>query len=237
MSFQQAAILFIVLLCSISLHEFGHAWMADKRGDPLPREQGRVTLDPFKHLDPIGSFAIPGLMIFLPVLLGGGLPFALIGWGRPVQISLPNPKTRRRDDILITLAGPAVNLLLALAAAISFGLALRLGPAGASFVPPRLLGNAIEMFLIPSLMLNLVLLVFNLLPLPPLDGSSILRHATGMRDETYASLARNGWWILLILINIPYFTKAMGHVISIIGTPLLWLAYFIGGNGMHAHLG
>lgn len=84
----------ILLIISIGLHEFGHAWMADLRGDPLPRLQGRVTLNPFAHADPIGTIAIPAVMIFLSP------GFGLIGWGKPVQISLPNPKTRRMDDIL-----------------------------------------------------------------------------------------------------------------------------------------
>ena len=96
----------ILLIISIGLHEFGHAWMADRRGDPLPRLQGRVTLNPFAHADPIGTIALPAIMIFLSP------GFGLIGWGKPVQISLPNPRTRRMDDIYITLAGPAMNLVL-----------------------------------------------------------------------------------------------------------------------------
>ena len=108
------ALKMILLVVSIGLHEFGHAWMADRRGDPLPRAQGRVTLDPLAHIDPIGTLLIPGLMIFWPVLFGGGAPVALIGWGKPVQILLPNPRTRHWDDILSTAAGPAMNLLLCL---------------------------------------------------------------------------------------------------------------------------
>ena len=84
----------ILLIISIGLHEFGHAWMADMRGDPLPRMQGRVTLNPFAHADPIGTIAIPAFMIFLSP------GFGLIGWGKPVQISLPNAKTRRRCSIV-----------------------------------------------------------------------------------------------------------------------------------------
>jgi Zn-dependent protease len=96
----------ILLIISIGLHEFGHAWAADLRGDPLPRIQGRVTLNPFAHVDPIGTILIPAVMIFLSP------GFGIIGWGKPVQISLPNPKTRRVDDIIITLAGPAMNIVL-----------------------------------------------------------------------------------------------------------------------------
>ena len=90
----------ILLIISIGLHEFGHAWAADLRGDPLPRLQGRVTLNPFAHTDPIGTILIPAVMIFLSP------GFGIIGWGKPVQISLPNPKTRRMDDIIITSLAP-----------------------------------------------------------------------------------------------------------------------------------
>ena len=106
----------ILLIISIGLHEFGHAWMADRRGDPLPRLQGRVTLNPFAHTDPIGTIALPAIMIFLSP------GFGLIGWGKPVQISLPDPKTRRMDDICITLAGPAMNLVLCFGFAVIGGL-------------------------------------------------------------------------------------------------------------------
>ena len=110
--FRWGALQLILLIISIGLHEFGHAWMADLRGDPLPRLQGRVTLNPFAHADPIGTIALPAIMIFLSP------GFGLIGWGKPVQISLPNPKTRRMDDIYITLAGPAMNVLLCLVLAL-----------------------------------------------------------------------------------------------------------------------
>lgn len=112
-SLRWAGLQFIALVLCVALHEFGHAWAADKRGDPLPRAEGRVTLNPLAHIDPFGTLVIPALMVFLPAL-GGEMPFALIGWGKPVRISLPNPKTRRADEILITLAGPGMNLLLAL---------------------------------------------------------------------------------------------------------------------------
>ena len=191
-----AALQFIVLVLCVALHEFGHAWTADRRGDPLPRAQGRVTLNPLAHADPLGTFLIPGLMIFLPALFGS-LPIALIGWGKPVQISLPNAKTRRADDILITLSGPAMNLLLALFGAVLLGIAL--GASGTLQLPPTtfpFLGMFVGM--------NAGLAIFNLIPLPPLDGSRVLFHLTGMREETFAKIARNAWWILLLAINVPF---------------------------------
>jgi len=188
-----AMVQFIVLILCVSLHEFGHAWMADKRGDPLPRAQGRVTLNPLAHIDPIGTLALPALMIFLPLFFGG-MP-ALIGWGKPVQVSLPNAKTRRADDILTTLAGPGMNFLLALVGAVAMGLIYALGNESV----PATVYSFFGMFV----MMNASLGVFNLIPLPPLDGSRVLRYAVGMTEETFAKIARNAWWILLLAINLP----------------------------------
>ncbi|MDR2674990.1 MAG: site-2 protease family protein, partial [Opitutaceae bacterium] len=207
-----AGIFFIILLCSLALHEFAHAWVADKRGDPLPRAQGRVTLDPTAHLDPVGSLLIPGMMILLS-LSASGLPFFLLGWGKPVQISLPNPKTRRLDDILITLAGPGMNLLLALLLSIATGVAVARGGQ-----------IAVERFFLPAISLNICLAVFNLIPIPPLDGSHILRHVIGMSEELYTRLCAHGWWILLILINLSFFREFLSRAILETATPFLLLA-------------
>ena len=105
-------ILFLVLIASLSVHEWAHAVSADLLGDPLPRSEGRVTLDPRAHADLLGTIVVPIVMIFL------GPGFSVIGWGRPVNISLPNPKTRTRDDLLITLAGPLSNIAIAFAVTI-----------------------------------------------------------------------------------------------------------------------
>lgn len=191
--FRWAAIQFIVLVLCVALHEFGHAWTADKRGDPLPRAQGRVTLNPLAHIDPIGTLALPALMIFLPLFVGG-VP-ALIGWGKPVQVSLPNEKTRRVDDILTTLSGPGMNFLLALVGAVAIGLVYVIGGEGVS--------ERIYSFFALFIVMNASLCVFNLIPLPPLDGSRVLRYAVGMSEETFNKIARNAWWILLLAINLP----------------------------------
>ncbi|MDR2862325.1 MAG: site-2 protease family protein [Puniceicoccales bacterium] len=220
----QAGIFFVILLCSLALHEFAHAWVADKRGDPLPRAQGRVTLDPLAHLDPLGSFLIPGAMILLPILTGGSLPMALIGWGKPVQVSLPNSKTRRLDDILITLAGPGMNLLIALVSSIVAGVALGLSSSST---------EALERIFLPVILINIMLAVFNLIPVPPLDGSRVLFHMIHMKEETYARLASFGWIILLILINIPPVRMLFGYALVFARLPFLLLIHFIAGLLQH----
>lgn len=209
---RQGALWMILLVVAIALHEFGHAWMADRRGDPLPRAQGRVTLDPTAHIDPIGTLLIPGLMIFWPAFAGSGAPIALIGWGKPVQVSLANPRTRRMDDILITLAGPAMNL--ALCVAFTLGLALA-GPPGAT-------GDG--RFMLNGLMLNAGLMVFNLLPIPPLDGGRILRWVVGMTEETFRTVATYAPWVMLFLINTSFFSALLGELMGVVVHPFLWLA-------------
>lgn len=198
----------ILLIISIGLHEFGHAWVADLRGDPLPRLQGRVTLNPFAHADPIGTIAIPAVMIFLNPGVG------LVGWGKPVMVSLPNPRTRRMDDICITLAGPAMNLVLCFVFAVIGGLG-RFDPHSQ---------KVILNFLWTGIVMNASLVVFNLLPIPPLDGSRVALRLGLYTEELFLTLARWGFVILLVLVNIPQFQVGMGYVRELVVWPwaCLW---------------
>lgn len=193
-------LLYIILVCSVCIHEWGHAFVADKLGDPLPRLQGRVTLNPLAHIDFLGTVIFPLVIIFGPLLIGGSMAFALIGWGKPVQISLPNFKTRRRDDLLITAAGPATNLVLCLLCAIAVPFVAKIDPEAVSL-------------LYLAMLLNAALFVFNLIPIPPLDGAHFLKHAIRMSEETYLNFSRWGFFILLILINIAPFRKALSAAI------------------------
>ena len=197
----------ILLIISIGLHEFGHAWMADVRGDPLPRLQGRVTLNPFAHTDLIGTIILPAVMIFLSP------GFGLIGWGKPVQISLPNPKTRRMDDIYITLAGPGMNLVLCFVFAVIGGL---------GDFDPRTQAVIID-FLQMGVFLNASLVVFNLIPIPPLDGSRIAVRLGLYSEETFLMLARWGFIILLVAVNLPFFRAFMSTAVGLVATPWFWL--------------
>ena len=197
----------ILLIISIGLHEFGHAWMADLRGDPLPRMQGRVTLNPFAHTDPIGTIALPAVMIFLSP------GFGLIGWGKPVQVSLPNPKTRRMDDIYITLAGPAMNLVLCLILAVIGGLG--------NFDPKT--QEVVIRFLVNGIFLNAGLVVFNLIPIPPLDGSRLALRLGLYSEEFFLTMARWGFIVLIVLVNLPPFLRVMHGAILLLATPWLGL--------------
>jgi Zn-dependent protease len=191
-------LLYFILVISICIHEWAHAFSADKLGDPLPRSQGRVTLDPLVHLDLLGTIIIPFVMIFLSP------GFAILGWGKPVQLSLPNHKTRTRDDILITLAGPMSNLLLAFLTVLVFGLVGNFIFLNESFL--QLVATVVN--------LNCLLFLFNLIPIPPLDGSHILKRIAGMSDITFIKFSRFGIFLLLLLINVNFFTTFFYQILS-----------------------
>ena len=156
-----------------------------------------MTLNPIAHVDPIGTFLIPLTVLFFSP------GFSVFGWGKPVRVSLPNEKTRVRDDLLITAAGPFSNLCIALLTACLAGLFLDLDNGNAQ------IGKLAETIIT----LNCLLFVFNLLPVPPLDGSHFLKHAVRMKDETYAKLSSYGFIILLVLINLPAFRQTFGTAI------------------------
>ena len=207
-------IFYILLVCSVGIHEWAHAFVADKLGDPLPRSMGRVTLNPLAHMDLIGTCILPLIMIFWPVFAGAGTRLAISGWGKPVMISLPNPKTIVRDDLLITAAGPLSNLAICFVCAVVGGI-LGKGMPGLATV------------LQWAIILNVVLFLFNLLPIPPLDGSHFLKRAIGMHDETYANFSRWGLVILLVLINVQAFRQVFGGLVQSLASKFGYLMQVI----------
>lgn len=170
-------ILAAVLVASITIHEFAHAWTADRLGDPTPRSRGRVTLNPLAHLDPVGTIAL--------VLIG-------FGWGKPVPFDPYNLKNPVKDGALIALAGPASNLIIATIFAIAFrlGLLAFLSPIGFSVI------------VTPIVSLNVMLAIFNLVPVFPLDGEkilvAILPKLTAIEYRQFMS--RYGMYVLIALL-------------------------------------
>jgi Zn-dependent protease len=153
------AVIFIcVVVPAIVLHEFAHAWAADKLGDTTARRMGRLTLNPLKHIDPVGTILVP-LLLYLPFALGWTKSPIIFGFAKPVPFNPMNLRYPKRDIMLVRLAGPLMNI------AIAFVFAQALG-----FVHNPL-GH--ELF-VTAILLNLGLAVFNMLPVPPLDGSGIL---------------------------------------------------------------
>ncbi len=175
----------IILLFSIILHECAHGLAAEYHGDPTARQAGRITLNPIPHLDPIGSILLPGIMILMSIF---GAPGFIFGWAKPVPINPYNLNDPKRDMMWIGLAGPATNIGIALVLALLFRLLA---------IPASL--AAIILFY--GVTINLLLVIFNLIPIPPLDGSRIL---TGLLPEEYSyRLSRIepfGFIILIILL-------------------------------------
>jgi Zn-dependent protease len=185
-------VLYLGLLVLLTFHEFGHAWMALKCGDDTALSQGRVSLNPLVHIDLIGTVALPLLLIFFAP---GGF---FVGWAKPVPVNPDNFRNPRSDDIMVTLAGPWMNLLLAI---VIMGLA-RLGLL--------LHSSSMVEVCVNTAHLSLLLCFFNLLPIPPLDGSHIARSLIGMSYETYHQIARYGIFVLILVLQVP----AVQHVLD-----------------------
>ena len=160
--YAQVFIGFIVLLFSLTVHETAHAWTADRLGDPTARLLGRVSLNPVVHADPIGTVLFPLLSMI------GGLP--LIGWAKPVPVNVSRLRRARADYVLVAAAGPASNLIIAIAAS----LALWLLPVAPETVGDSEVAAPLAELLSRALVLNVLLAVFNMLPIPPLDGGNVL---------------------------------------------------------------
>ena len=194
---------YLGLIILLTFHEFGHAWTASKCGDDTARLRGRCSLNPIVHIDPIGTVLLPLMMIFLPF----GVSRFMIGWAKPVPVNPYNLRNPRRDDILVTMAGPAMNLVLAVAlvALARVGLLIDLKPI------------AVVCWQFASL--SLLLCFFNLIPIPPLDGSHVLRNLTGMSYETYYQFARYGFIAVIIVLQIPLVRQALWFAVN--GTLLL----------------
>ena len=181
--FRNALLYLIAFVVSITVHEFGHAFTADRLGDRLPRSQGRVTLSPLAHADLIGTIILPLVGAFSP-----GVP--LLAWGKPVQI---NPRVHTRGgNLLISVMGPAMNLALAvLASVVIIGL-------GTLNVVHTAFAIVLIQFVVS---LNLRLLFFNLIPLPPLDGSAVLDFVLpGELKIVSQTLRRYGMVVLYVLL-------------------------------------
>jgi Zn-dependent protease len=181
----QIFIAFIVLLFSLTIHEMAHAWTADRLGDPTARLLGRVSLNPLVHADPIGTVVFPLVALFT------GVP--LIGWAKPVPVNVRQLRHHRRDYVLVAAAGPASNLVLALASAV----ALSILP-----VSPQTLGEPnvsapLAALLSQAMRLNVLLAVFNMIPIPPLDGGNVLAGLLPYRLATSFNRMRPYGFLLL----------------------------------------
>lgn len=188
----EAAILISVLIFSVVVHEVAHAWQARREGDDTAEKLGRITLNPLPHLDPIGSIIVPLVLHFT----GSGF---LFGWAKPVPVDPRNYREYVAGDIRVSLAGIVSNLLLALIATLGMAVVVKLDSVG---VLPAVLGEGLLQGLYFGLWINLILAFFNLIPIPPLDGSHVVAHMLPRELAHRYRLA--GQYGILILMGIMF---------------------------------
>ena len=188
---QQWLIVIPILLFSVVIHECAHALAAERAGDPTARMLGRITLNPIPHIDPVGSILVPVLLL----LTHSSIFFA---WAKPVPVNPYNFRNPRRDDIVVSFAGPLSNLILSLVfAALLLIFILVISPGSGLSLPTK---NLIELFRY-GIWINIILAFFNLIPIPPLDGSHILRNLLPpAAARKYDKIQPYGFIILLALI-------------------------------------
>jgi Zn-dependent protease len=191
-------ITYLELIILLTFHEFAHAWMAWKCGDHTARLQGRLSINPIVHIDPIGTVLLPLVMIFASPTVGR----FLVGWAKPVPFNPANLNNRWRDEMLIAMAGPAMNIILAVVLVGFARVAVMFGSETATDLLLRTAG------------LSLVLCLFNLIPIPPLDGSHVLRNLTGMSYETYFNLSRFGFIAIIVVLQIPFVRVALSVLVG-----------------------
>jgi Zn-dependent protease len=224
---------FVLLLFSLSVHECAHAWMASRLGDQTAMLEGRITLNPVSHIDPIGTLLFPALIIFGPFIGFSFFSGLLVGWAKPTPVITRNFKNIRRDDNLTTLAGPVSNLLLvALAMVVLVGITMTV-PNGHDLVMGTFVATlrgsilrtgassgleAITILGCQAILINLSLFFFNLFPIPPLDGSRLVRNILPYRAvQAYDRVPMWVSYLLMIFVG--------GYVIMLFLQPALMLVF------------
>ncbi len=196
--FQVIAIYALPVIFAITLHEAAHAYVAKYFGDLTAYSQGRVSLNPIKHIDPIGTIALPLLMLALSKLFGGGFIF---GWAKPVPVNFGNLRNPKRDMLWVAAAGPGANLVMAIFWVLMVKLSF-MEFTGAFSLPLALMGAA-------GVMVNAIFMVLNLLPIPPLDGGRIVVSLLPHRQAyQFSRIEPYGFFIILGLM----FMKVLDHV-------------------------
>ncbi len=209
-----AAAVILPLIFAIVFHEVAHGWVARALGDPTASQLNRLSLNPLRHVDPVGTILVPGALKLM------GLP--VFGWAKPVPVDFSRLNHPRRDMILVAVAGPGMNLIMAFFGAIALGLTIKLTGA------PEPLGGAhfIGLNFLNFILINIFLALFNLLPIPPFDGSHIVEGLLPERAAAaYGSLRKYGFLLVIVVIVVlPQLIPGFNPVGDLIGAPVEWLS-------------
>ena len=214
MSIIDGIISLFVVLFAISVHEASHGWAAFKMGDPTAYQLGRITLNPIRHIDPIGTILLPLMLIIM-----GAPPF---GWAKPVPVNPLNLKDPRKDNLIISIAGPASNILVAVIAFIILKMLLGLNPSlfysGGGGGISNLLSPIITIVYY-TIVINVILAIFNLIPIPPLDGSGVVMGLISEEAaQKYEQIRPYGFFILILLIMTGFIGRILGVVLRIVNS-------------------
>ena len=209
----QAATIIVPIVLAVVFHEVAHGYVASLLGDQTARASGRLTLNPLRHVDPVGTVLLPGILALSHA--------PVFGWAKPVPVDARGLRNPRRDMMLVALAGPGSNLLMALLSAVALGLLARFGaseqPGAVALFVAQNLGNFI--------IINVSLGLFNLLPIPPFDGSHVVEGLLPRpAARAYASFRTKGLLVVFALIVVlPYLMPNLHLLDRVLGPPLEWV--------------
>ncbi|MBB4858187.1 Zn-dependent protease [Novosphingobium chloroacetimidivorans] len=206
----QAAALIVPLIVAIVFHEVAHGWVAWMLGDPTAHERRRLSLNPLRHVDPIGTIVVPGMLAL------ASLP--TFGWAKPVPVDHRRLRNPRFGMMAVAAAGPLTNLVLAALGAVTLGLLVRSQAQGG-------MAQFVVLSLTSFVFINVSLALFNLLPIPPFDGSHILEGLLPRRAaRAYEKLRPIGFpLVFVLLVVVPYFWPSAGLMRNVVLPPVLWM--------------